>query len=71
MTSGLAFYNSRSVSYNESKGPTGGLRADKTLCYRAQRLGVTNDVFNDVGMPDLVVCHPALGQWYGVVSLHH
>jgi hypothetical protein len=36
-----------------------------------QRLGVANEVFNGVNIPDLVACHPALGQWYGVVPLHH
>jgi hypothetical protein len=64
-------YSSRSGSYNESRGPTGGLRTGQTLCCRTQRLGVANDVFNGVGMPDLVVCHTTLGQWYGVVPLHH
>jgi hypothetical protein len=57
-----AFYSSRSGSYNESRGPTGGLGADKTLCCRVQQLGVANDVFNGVDMSDLVTCHPALGQ---------
>jgi hypothetical protein len=30
-----AFYTSRSGSYNESQGPTGGIGAGKTLCCRA------------------------------------
>jgi hypothetical protein len=66
-----AFYSSRSGNYNESRGPTGELGTGQTLCCRAQQLGVANDVFNGVGMPGLVVCHPALGQWYDVVPLHH
>jgi hypothetical protein len=66
-----AFYSSRSGSYNESRGPTGELRAGKTLCCRAQQLGVANDIFNGVGMSGLVICHPALGQWYSVVPLRH
>jgi hypothetical protein len=44
-----AFYSSRSDSYNESQGPTCGLGASKTLCCRAQWLGVTNDVLYDIG----------------------
>jgi hypothetical protein len=71
VTSTRAFYSSRSGSYNESQGPTGGLEAGKTICCRAQRLGVANDVFNGVGTPGLVACHPALGQWYDVVPLRH
>jgi hypothetical protein len=43
-----AFYISRLGSYNESQGSTGGLRVGKTLCCRAQRLGVANDVFYGV-----------------------
>jgi hypothetical protein len=43
-----AFYSSRSDSYNESQGPTGGLGANQTLCYRAQRLEVSNDVLYGV-----------------------
>jgi hypothetical protein len=66
-----AFYSSRSGSYNESRGPIGGLGAGQTVCCRSPRQGVANDVFNDVGMPGLVAYHPALGQWYGVVLLHH
>jgi hypothetical protein len=66
-----AFYTSWSGSYNESQGLIGGLGAGQTLCCGAQWLGVVNDVFNGVGMPDLVAYHPALGQWYGVVPLHH
>jgi hypothetical protein len=50
-----AFYSSRL---------TGGLGVGQTLCCRTERLGVANDVFNDVGMTSLVACHPALGQWY-------
>jgi hypothetical protein len=49
-----AFYNSRSSSYNGSRDPTGGLGVGQTLCYRAHRLGVANDVFNGVGMPSLI-----------------
>jgi hypothetical protein len=59
-----AFYITRLGSYNESRGLTGGLGVGQTLCCRAERLGVANDVFNDVGMTGLVACHPALGQWY-------
>jgi hypothetical protein len=69
-----AFYSSRSGSYNESRGPTGGIGAGQTLCCRTQWLGVANDVFNGVVMSGLVACHPALSQWYGwygVVSLRH
>jgi hypothetical protein len=66
-----AFYSSRSDSYNEFRGPTGGLGAGQALCCRGQRLGVANDVFNGVGMSGLVAYHPALGQWYGVVPLRH
>jgi hypothetical protein len=66
-----AFYSSRSDNYNEFRGPTGGLKAGQTLCCRPQRLGVINNVFNDVSMPDLVAYHPVLGQWYDVVPLHH
>jgi hypothetical protein len=66
-----AFYNSMSGNYNESQGPTGGIGAGQTLCCRAQWLGVANDVFNGVGISGLVTCHPALSQWYGVVSLRH
>jgi hypothetical protein len=66
-----AFHSSRSGSYIESPVPTGGLEASKTLRYRAQWLGVANDVLNDVGMPGLVACHPALSQWYGTVPLRH
>jgi hypothetical protein len=43
-----AFYSSRSGSYNESRGSTGGLGAGQTLCCRAQWLGVANDVLYDV-----------------------
>jgi hypothetical protein len=43
-----AFYSSRLGSYNESRGPTGGLRAGKTLCCRVQRIGVANDVLYGV-----------------------
>jgi hypothetical protein len=35
VTSIRAFCSSRSDSYNESQGPTGGLRTSKTLCCRA------------------------------------
>jgi hypothetical protein len=42
------FYSLRSDSYNESQGPTGGLGASQTLCYRAQRLEVSNDVLYSV-----------------------
>jgi hypothetical protein len=66
-----AFYSSMLGSYNDSQGPTGGLGVGQTLCCRAQRLGVANDVFNGVGMPGLIACHTALGQSYGMVSLHH
>jgi hypothetical protein len=53
------------------QGPTGGLGVGKTLCCRAQQIEVANDVFNGVDMSDLIACHPALGQWYDVVPLHH
>jgi hypothetical protein len=43
-----ALYSSRLGSYNESRGPTGGLGVGQTLCCRAQRLGVANDVLHDV-----------------------
>jgi hypothetical protein len=43
-----AFYNSRSDSYNESRGPTGDPRASQILCYMTQWLGVANDVLHDV-----------------------
>jgi hypothetical protein len=65
------FYSSRSDNYNEFRGLTGGLEAGQTLCCRPQRLGVTNNVVNDVGMLDLVAYHPVLGQWYDMVLLHH
>jgi hypothetical protein len=42
------FYSSRSGSYNESRCPTGGLGAGQTLCCRAQRLGIANDVLYGV-----------------------
>jgi hypothetical protein len=71
VVSARAFYNLRSASYDEPRGPTGGLGAGQTLCCRAQRLGVTNDVFNDVGMSALIACHPTLGQWYDVMLLRH
>jgi hypothetical protein len=66
-----AFYSSRSDIYNESRGLTGGLGAGQTLCYRAQRIGVANDVFNDIGMSGLVTYHLALDQWYGMMLLRH
>jgi hypothetical protein len=66
-----AFYSSRSDIYNESRGLTGGLRAGQTLCYRAQRLGVANNVFNDIGMSGLVTYHLALDQWYDMMLLRH
>jgi hypothetical protein len=64
-----AFYKSRSSSYNESRDPTGGLGVGQTLCYRAQRLGVANDVFNGVGMPSLVSspCCTEHGQRCGAI----
>jgi hypothetical protein len=43
-----AFYSSRSDSYNESCGSTDGIKAGQILYYRAQRLGVENDVLYDV-----------------------
>jgi hypothetical protein len=55
------FYISRSDSYNESRGPTGDLKVDLTLCCRPQWLGVPYDVFKGVDMLDLVT-YPALGQ---------
>jgi hypothetical protein len=69
VVSARVFYNSRSDTYNESRDPTASLEAGQTLCYRAQRLGVVNSVFNDVGMTGLVACHPALGQWYNISSV--
>jgi hypothetical protein len=71
VVSARAFYNLRSGSYNEPRGPTGGLGVGQTLCGRAQWLEVTNDVFNGVGMSALIACHPTLGQWYDVMPLHH
>jgi hypothetical protein len=64
-----AFYNLRPGSYNDPRGPTGDIGVGLTLCCRAQRLGVAYDVFNGVGMPGLVTCYPALGQWYVVSSV--
>jgi hypothetical protein len=67
--SARAFYNSRPGNYNESRGLIGGLGTGQTLCCSAQQIGVANDVFNDMGMPGLIACHPALDQWYGVSSV--
>jgi hypothetical protein len=66
-----AFYCLRSGNYNESRGPAGDLRTGQILCCWAQWLGVANDVFNDVDISDLIVCHPVLGQWYDMVPLRH
>jgi hypothetical protein len=66
-----AFYISRSGSYNESQGPTGGLKTDKTLCCRAQRLGVANDVFCTASAawshPVSSLCCTEHGLHYGAV----
>jgi hypothetical protein len=59
-----AFYSSRSGSYNESQGPTGGLRQVKPYAVGHHRLGVANDIFNGVGTLGLVVCLTAHGQQY-------
>jgi hypothetical protein len=48
-----AFYSLRSGSYNESRGPTGGHGAGQTLCCRAQRLGVANNVLYNVSSVEL------------------
>jgi hypothetical protein len=29
-------------------------------------VGVANDVFNGMGTPGLVACHPVFGHWYGL-----
>jgi hypothetical protein len=71
VTSARAFYNSRSDSYNEFRDPIGGLKVGQTICYTTQQVGVVNYVFNGMCMSDLVAWHPVLGQWYGVVPLHH
>jgi hypothetical protein len=62
-----AFYSSRLDNYNESQCPTSSLGAGQTLCCRAQQLGVANNVFNVVGMPDLVIYHPAVLNMANVV----
>jgi hypothetical protein len=59
------------VVYNEPPRPDRWPRGRCTLHYRAQRLGVANDVFNGVVTAGLVACHPAFSHRYGVVSLHH
>jgi hypothetical protein len=56
------FYISRSGSYNESWGPTGGLGAGQTLCCRVQQLGVANDVLYDVSSVESS-CLIALLHW--------
>jgi hypothetical protein len=59
------------VVYNEPPRLDRWPRGRLTLHYRAQRLGVANDVFNGVGTPGLVACHPAFGHRYGAVPLRH
>jgi hypothetical protein len=56
------FYSLRSDSYNESQGPISDLGAGKTVCCRAQRLGVANDVFNGVSSVESF-CLIALLHW--------
>jgi hypothetical protein len=34
-------------------------------------MSIANDVFNDVGTPDLVTYHTAFSHRYGVVPLRH
>jgi hypothetical protein len=62
VTSIWAFYSSRSDSYNESWGLTGGIGAGKTLCCRAQWLGVVNDILHDVSSVESS-CFIALLHW--------
>jgi hypothetical protein len=59
------------VVYNDLPRPDMWLRGRCTLHCRAHRLGVANDVFNGVGTPGLVACHPAFDHRYGAVPLHH
>jgi hypothetical protein len=59
------------VVYNEPPRPDRWPRGRCNLHCRAQRLGVANDVFNDVGTLGLVACHPAFSHRYGAVPLRH
>jgi hypothetical protein len=48
VVSARAFYNLKSGSYNGSRGLTGGPDVGQTICCRAQRSGVANDVLYDI-----------------------
>jgi hypothetical protein len=59
------------VVYNEPPRPDMWPWGRCNIHYRAQWLGVANDVFNDMGTSGFVACHPALDHQYGVVLLRH
>jgi hypothetical protein len=53
------------------QGPTGGPGVGEPYTVGHQRLGIANDVFNGVGTPGLVACHPTFSHRYGTVLLRH
>jgi hypothetical protein len=58
------------VVYNEPPRPTGGPGVGEPYTV-GQRLGVANDVFNDVSTLGLVACHAAFSHRYDAVPLRH
>jgi hypothetical protein len=71
MVPARAFYSSRLGSYNEPPRPDRWPWGRWTLHCRAQRPGVANDVFNNVGQLGIAAYHAAFGLRYGAVSLRH
>jgi hypothetical protein len=70
VASNRAFYSSCLGSYNESQARQVVSGQVKPYAVGRQWPGVANDVFNNVGTSDLVVCFTALGQQHGVMLQH-